>query len=256
MLRISDGCGTLLAVFIESQYLSVEPLSRIGLLPISWVDFGWGVFVGSIIIIGFFFVEVAMGWIHIIGYLEVVDKNESLWVNLLWDVLFHTGVSISEEAALRGWILVHFILWLEIDWEMSVAVALLVAIGMQAVWFASLHAGSSGATYLGLINLVVGGTAAAVNVVISGGLWFPLGWHFGWNIWMGHLLGLSTSGIPMSAKIVSIVPHPQKERWHGGRFGPEQSPLTSAVYLLGLALLLLIYGMEQRVYEWNQKLST
>lgn len=255
MFRVADACGTLLTVFVESQYVFVEPLSLIGLLPISWADFGWGVLVGSSIIIGLFVVEVAMGWIHIIQYLEVVDENESLWINLLWDFLFHISVSVNEEVSLRGRVLVHFILWLHLDWGVSVAISALVAIGLQAVLFASMHARSPGASYLGLINLVVGGTAAAINVVISGGLWFPLGWHFSWNIWMGHLLGLSTSGIPMSAKLVSVVPHPQKVRWHGGRFGPEQSPLASAVYLLGLALLLWIYGTEQGIHEWNQKLS-
>jgi hypothetical protein len=59
---------------------------------------------------------------------------------------------------------------------------------------------------------------------------------------MGNLLGMSTSGIPISATLVSIVPHPLKAARHGGRFGPESSPLAPIAYLLGCALLVGWYG--------------
>ena len=80
---------------------------------------------------------------------------------------------------------------------------------------------------------------------MTGGLAFAMGWHFGWNITMGHLLGLSTSGIPMSSKLVSVVPHPKKAALHGGRFGPEQSPLAVPAYLLGVLLLFILYPAEE-----------
>ena len=107
-----------------------------------------------------------------------------------------------------------------------------------------------------------------------------------WNMMMGHVLGLSTSGIPMSAKIVSVVPHPAKAALHGGRFGPEQrcvgsppqsrrpsrgrqlpitlspvcvlcgprSPLAPLAYALGVAMLLAFYG-TRGMDEWEQKLQ-
>ena len=81
------------------------------------------------------------------------------------------------------------------------------------------------------------------DVVVSGGLAFACGWHFTWNLMMGHLLGLSTSGIPMSATLVSILPHPSKADLHGGTFGPEKSVLAPGVYMFGCALLLLFYGL-------------
>ena len=70
---------------------------------------------------------------------------------------------------------------------------------------------------------------------------------------MGHLLGLSTSGIPMSAKLVSVVPHPAKAALHGGRFGPEQSPLAPAAYGLGIAMLVAFYGTDG-VADWESRL--
>ena len=112
----------------------------------------------------------------------------------------------------------------------------------------------AGASRLGLLNLMVGGVAGAMNVWLSGGIAFALGWHFGWNIWMGHLLGLSTSGIPMSAKLVAVVPHPEKSALHGGRFGPEQSPLAPFAYLLGIGMLIWFYG-DDGIEEWRAALA-
>ena len=113
---------------------------------------------------------------------------------------------------------------------------------------------SPGASAVGLVNLTIGGIAAALNVVLTGSLAFALGWHFAWNMMMGHLLGLSTSGIPMSAKLVSIVPHPEKAALHGGRFGPEQSPLAPAAYLLGVAMLVAFNGVSSGFEAWEQRL--
>ncbi|CAK0794282.1 unnamed protein product [Prorocentrum cordatum] len=82
-----------------------------------------------------------------------------------------------------------------------------------------------------------------LNVLLTGGLLgFSLGWHFGWNITMGNVLGLSTSGIPISATFVSVAPHPEKQHLHGGVFGPEGGVVSPAAYLLGVLLLALLYG--------------
>jgi hypothetical protein len=55
-----------------------------------------------------------------------------------------------------------------------------------------------------------------------------MGWHFGWNIAMGHVHGMSTSGIPMSCAVFNVIPRPAKsfEKLHGGTFGPEQGVLA------------------------------
>ena len=101
---------------------------------------------------------------------------------------------------------------------------------------------------------IAGGACGALNVFLTGGLSFAIGWHFGWNLTMGHLLGLSTSGIPMSAKLVSVVPHPSKAALHGGRFGPEQSPLAPLTYLLGCGLLVALYG-GTGLEVWRERLQ-
>ena len=267
ILRLAVAGGTLLMAYIMTHYIdpalpndeysstlktrttttttmppttTERSLASIG-LTISARDIGCGFVVGSGVILVLFAAEVALGWIHVLGYWETVVAEESWSLNILWDCLFHLGVSISEEVSTRGWILVHSMAYLSKAWNLPKTTSFAVATSVQASWFALAHRGSPGVNRIGLTNLVIGGTAAALNVLVSGSLSFNLGWHFGWNIWMGHLLGLSTSGIPMSAKLVSILPHPSKANLHGGRFGPEQSPLAPIAYALGLIALFAIY---------------
>lgn len=263
VLRLASAAGSILMAYVMTNYVDppfpdgatseddegpVVGLASIGLTPISFQDIALGVLVGSTVVLAIFALEVALGWIRVIGYFEKVVAEESWTLNILWDVLFHIGVSINEEISMRGWILVHTLNHLSLTWEISsLLVRWLMAISLQASFFALMHATSPGANAIGLFNLVVGGTAGALNVFVTGSLSFSIGWHFGWNIWMGHLLGLSTSGIPMSAKLVSIVPHPSKADLHGGRFGPEQSPLAPLAYALGLVLLMVCYPKTERV---------
>ena len=76
-----------------------------------------------------------------------------------------------------------------------------------------------------------------------------IGWHFGWNIFMGHVLGRSTSGIPMSCACIDVIPRPKVDKksfetYHGGTFGPEQGVLAPLAYIIGIMLVVLVYGFD------------
>jgi hypothetical protein len=292
-LRLGAAVGMVIQVHLMSRLVDNQPVGTIG-LDVRALDVAVGMAVGSSLVLLIFLAEVGLGWLKIVGYAEVVVPGESLTLNLLWDVLFHVGVSVQEELSLRGWMcapapahrpfplaprsascaalypslrtaltawdrapgraarrrLVNMAQAVAAHTGATAHVSMASSVIIQAALFAVLHLGSPGASVVGLTNLVVGGVAGALNVFVSGSLSFGLGWHFGWNLWMGHLLGMSTSGIPMSAKLVSVVPHPHKARLHGGRFGPEQSPLAQPAYLIGIALLLGWYGTEG-LEQWS-----
>ena len=252
--RLASALATVMQVAVMSWLIDHRLLSEMG-AQLSAIDLALGTAVGAGIVVVLFSAEVAVGWLCVVCRSgEVVVAGESLWLNLLWDALFHVGVAINEELSLRGWVLVNTAHACVAHFGASPVTAMSLAVSLQASLFALYHVGSPGATRVGLFNLVVGGICAALNVFLTGGLSFALGWHFGWNITMGHVLGLSTSGIPMSAKLVSVIPHPQKAHLHGGRFGPEQSPLAVPTYLLGVVMLLMLYGTDG-LDVWRARLA-
>ena len=255
-VRIGAACGTLLQTFALAALLDgTSWLDAILLRNATWTDLILGAITGMCCILVIFAAEVSFGWVQVIGYFEVVAPNEWLSLNLFFDVLFHLGVAINEELSLRGWLFAASAQFFMSGTGVDAGWATILAVGAQSLVFAAAHAASPGASAVGLVNLTIGGVAAALNVVLTGGLTFALGWHFSWNLFMGHLLGLSTSGIPMSAKLVSVVPHPAKAKLHGGRFGPEQSPLAPLAYLFGLLMLVVFYGVTQGPVEWERRLS-
>lgn len=252
--RLGSAASTVLQTAAMAWLLDETSLADASLLRgASLADLGLGALTGASCVCATFTAEVAVGWVKVISFGEVVAPGEGLWTNLSFDVLFHVGVAINEELSLRGWLLLNGVQAAVAGLALSPTAATVLAIAVQSLFFAAAHAGSPGVSRVGLCNLMVGGVAAALNVVLTGNLAFALGWHFCWNLLMGHLLGLSTSGIPMSAKLVSVVPHPAKAALHGGRFGPEQSPLAPAAYGLGIAMLVAFYGTDG-VADWESRL--
>ena len=63
---------------------------------------------------------------------------------------------------------------------------------------------------------------------------------------MGHVLGRSTSGIPMSCAVFNVIPRPAPsyEKFHGGSFGPEQGVLAPLAYVMGMCMVSYIYGLD------------
>jgi len=244
MMRLGMALGSISTVTVLAMTLDKRPVSSLGLVlnyKFMW-DIAVGVSVGATLVVLVFAIEWACGYIHIHNFMEVFDPNESFFENFMFEGLFHAAVSISEELPLRGWFFLNAAEAVEEAFGFSAGFSMCVAIAVQSAVFAALHLNSPGASAIGLLNLTVGGIAAAANVVLSGGLGFSLGWHFGWNITMGNVLGRSTSGIPISCAAVAVLPHPRKRRFHGGTFGPEGGVLAPLAYAVGLVLLYAIYG--------------
>ncbi|KAL7550287.1 hypothetical protein ACHAWF_013530 [Thalassiosira exigua] len=262
--RIGAALGTMFSTYLLCSF---SPLSfeDVGLeIPSAkrvLFDIVSGLAIGSSIVIFIFLLELRLKWIRITGYFETAVPSEVFAVNFAWDVLFHIGVSINEEVMLRGWMFIlgcHGLLHRLADWfedrSTGAAFAIVASIILQSSLFALLHLHSPGSTRISMINLFIGGIAASVNVMVAGGtLWLGIGWHFGWNIFMGHILGRSTSGIPMSCAVVCVLPRPGYEKYHGGTFGPEQGLLAPLAYILGVAMAIWLYGGEE-LQTWIDRL--
>lgn len=273
--RVSAALGTVLSTYMLCYLSSSITLVDLGLTNITSThttvgrDLVWGFLIGSSIVIIIFIMEVLLGWIKIVGFFQTVVKNESFSINFLWDVLFHIGVSINEEVMLRGWMFTlgcRGILGMALNrLEKSsstttlVTLSIIASIILQSSLFSFLHLHSPGSTYVSLLNLFLGGVAASINVMVGGGsLWLGIGWHFGWNIFMGHILGRSTSGIPSSCACIDVVPCPKAsyKHLHGGTFGPEQGVLAPLAYVLGILLVIHIYGYDGMIVWRDRMVST
>lgn len=246
--RMGSAVGSVVSIFLVSWLLEEgRPLSALGLhMNQTFIyDSFLGAVTGATLVLLMCVVEWSLGWIKLIGVFETCAPGESFALNLVWDLIFHVAVTISEEIPMRGWLLLNSAEACSAHLGLGCSASLALACVGQTLLFASLHASSPGANMVGMINLALGGTAGALNVLLCGNLGFTLSWHLAWNYVMGNIVGLSTSGIPISATVLSFAPHPQKAHLHGGTFGPEQSVLAPGAYILGTVILVALYGLER-----------
>lgn len=248
LTRLGMNIGSTLCVWALGHWLdNGRTLASVGMTMDSpfYYDVLVGVAVGVTIVAVMFIVELYAGWLHFLKFFEVFDASENFGLCILWDVIFHLNVALNEELPVRGWMLYNLAEAFAANWQLGPVAATLYAMIFQSGFFVMLHLASPGGMRLqSMTNIFVGGMAGGLGVLFTGGrLGFSLGWHFGWNISMGNVFGLSTSGIPISATFVAVAPLPGKAHLHGGVFGPEGGMMAPVSYLLGVVLLGLIYGI-------------
>jgi len=204
--RIAAAMGTLFASFLmiyifddwrdeddgEGGDNELEPIHQLYASETILFELCCGFTIGSFLVIFIFLIELRMGWIKIVGYMETAVPDEKFAINIIWDVLFHIGVSINEEVMLRGWMFVLAYAGLVTglkdwgiyeDYDSALNASLIGAIILQSTLFALLHYGSPGSSRESLLNLFLGGIAATLNVLVAQGhIYLSIGWHFGWNV--------------------------------------------------------------------------
>ena len=141
----------------------------------------------------------------------------------------------TEEILTRGWLMQviasrHGLAW---------------GVGLSSMLFGLLHASNidpSPELLTGVLNVVLFGVFIGVYAAREGSLWGVCGWHAAWNWQLGLGFGLEVSGhvIDTTPLVVDLGTQTTVPWWvTGAAFGPEGSVVTTAVLLIGTAVLIL-----------------
>jgi hypothetical protein len=104
-----------------------------------------------------------------------------------------------------------------------------------AVLFAAAHSENLNISRLGVFNTFLWGVLLGFAFWRSGGLWLPIGLHFGWN-WVLPMTGVYLSGFTMRVTEYAVRWN-AGPLWSGGEYGPEGGVPTSVVVTLLFVLL-------------------
>ena len=87
-------------------------------------------------------------------------------------------------------------------------------------------------------NAILLGMLFAFSYIYTGDLSWPIGIHFGWNVFQNNLFGFSNSGKATEVSILKFDLH--KSPWlNGGDFGLEASLLSTIILVIGIILFLI-----------------
>lgn len=161
------------------------------------------------------------------GQVRVGDANPAAVGGVLVALAGFAVQGSTEEILFRGFLLQA----IRTRWGLPVAV------GGQALVFAALHLGNTGALApLVIPDLLLFACFLAGWTLREGGLWGACAWHATWNWVQGNVFGAAVSGIPLDTTIFHTTTTAGASDWlTGGPFGLESSVITTVVLAFGTA---------------------
>lgn len=229
--------GTLFSVWIAGRFLDRRRLADFGLHTNRtwWIDLGFGLGLGALLMTLIFLVELAVGWVRVTDTLQTAFPGWVFGPAILFQLVMFICVGFYEELLARGY-------WLRNMAEgfvfMGRSGAVMLAWLISSGIFGLLHATNPNATLGSTINIMLAGLFLGLGYVLTRSLAIPIGLHITWNFFQGNVFGFAVSGL-MSRTSFIVVEQTGPVAWTGGVFGPEAGLLGIAAMLLGSILILL-----------------
>jgi membrane protease YdiL (CAAX protease family) len=239
ILRIGQTLITLGAVWLAGRFLDRRKFADFGLRLNRdwWVDFGFGLFLGAILMAIVFGVERAVGWVTITGSFTA-PQGSTFVLAIVLAVLTFVLVGIDEELFSRGYQLTNMAEGF--NWKgLGPQGAIIIATLLSSAIFGMLHLGNPNATAISTFNIFLAGILLASGYILTGKLAIPIGLHITWNFFQGNVFGFPVSGTSANTTSFIAIEQSGPELWTGGAFGPEAGLIGIIAMAIGLVLTLL-----------------
>jgi uncharacterized protein len=240
LYSILSGLLTLAAIvaatLIAARWVDRHPFSDFGFHFSQdwWIDFGFGLTLGALLMAFIFGVESAAGWITIE---PGSGMGAAFWEGIAISLVLFICVGIYEELFSRGYLLHNLAEGLNLRF-ISPKSAVLIAYLVSSSIFGALHAANPNASLISTLNLIVAGLFLGLGFVLTGNLAISIGLHMTWNFFQGNVFGFPVSGSGAGASFINIQ-QGGPELWTGGSFGPEAGLIGIAAIALGSLLIVL-----------------
>ncbi len=229
----------LVSYWVAARWLDHRPFCAFGFRFSSnwWIDFGFGLLLGAVLMVFIFSVELAAGWIKVTGTMQSQTSGVSFWSGILAYMVVFFCVGIYEEMLSRGYQLRNLAEGLNFK-PLNPRVALLLAYLISSSIFGLMHLGNPNASLISTVNIIVAGLFLGLGYMLTGELAISIGIHMTWNFFQGNVFGFPVSGLSIPASFVNIQ-QGGPELWTGGAFGPEAGLIGLSAMLLGSLLIWL-----------------
>jgi uncharacterized protein len=191
-----------------------------------WIDLGFGLALGALLLFGVLAVELAMGWVNVTGSFAP-SPGQPFVATILVGVVAVAAVSFGEEVSYRGYPIKNL--------AEGIATArwgLVIAVVIPAVYFGLAHTTNENATWLSTFNIVIFGLLFGTGYVLTGELALPIGLHFGWDFVQGFVFGVVAEGKQYGSVLV-LADDSSARLWTGQPYGAEGGLMGTAAFIAG-----------------------
>jgi membrane protease YdiL (CAAX protease family) len=232
----------LFSVWFTGRFFDRRPLFGFGLHIIDrqwWLDLGFGLLLGALLMAGIFLTELAAGWVTVTGALETARKGAPFFPVILAPLVGWALLGTYEELVFRGYQLTNMAEGLNL-WRLGPRGAILLAVVLSSSLFGVFHVYNPNASAISTVNLALwGGLLLGSSYVLTGRLALPMGLHISWNFFEGNVFGFPVSGVETVGATFLSIEQGGPPLFTGGTFGPEAGVLTNAASVLGCLMILL-----------------
>jgi membrane protease YdiL (CAAX protease family) len=242
ILVLEMTAAVLLSVWISGKILDKRTFVEFGLKLDKdwWVDFGFGMGLGGLLILMVFLLELVLGWVEIESYFAVLDSDLPFGQAIVLSLIFFIAVGFYEELLSRAYHLTNLAEGLAAI-RIPASGAILLAAVLSSMVFSLLHILNPNTSVLSSINIFIAGLFLAAGYLLTGRLAIPVGLHISWNFFQGNVFGFPVSGGDTFAATIFKIQQSGPEIWTGGEFGPEGGLLGTMIQFIGLALILFYH---------------
>lgn len=236
--QLQSNIATVAAIWLATRFLDRRKFSDTGIQLNRdwWIDLGFGLVLGALLITAIFLVELAAGWITISEIFRTANSGQSFIIAILLPALFYLSVGIAEELVFRGYLLLNVAEGFNIRFISSRG-ALIVSWLLTAAFFGIAHAIRPNADILGIVNITLAGIWLGLGYVLTGSLAISIGAHIAWNFFLGNVFGFPVSGTNFFPTTFIAIEQSGPEVWTGGAFGLESSLMGPFAIALGILLV-------------------
>lgn len=235
-VKLSSG---VISVWLAGRYFDRRTFTDFGFHFSKqwWIDFGFGIALGILLMAFVFFIEYVLGWVKINDVLFILDSENLFILPISVCFIVFISVGISEEIVTRGYLLTNLAEGFNFGF-ISPKGAIIIGWVFSSAVFGFAHMDNPNATFLSTLNIVIGGLFLGIGYVITGRLAIPIGIHITWNFFQANVFGFPVSGITIPSEVVTFIKVDQlgPDLWTGGAFGPEAGLLGLFTILLGIIL--------------------
>jgi uncharacterized protein len=200
-----------------------------------WLDLGFGLTLGTLLLVGIFLLELAMGWVKVTGTLATTPGQpfSALIVAGFIAVVF---VAVQEEIVWRAYPVKNLAEGFNskvVGPGWATGSAILVA----SVLFGLGHSDNPNATPLSTVNIMVFAVLFAAAYVLTGELALSIGLHFAWDFVQGFVFGVSGDASEWASFLVLAESDPAAKVWTGLPYGAEGGLLATGAFILGFLVI-------------------
>ncbi|CAN5561978.1 type II CAAX endopeptidase family protein [soil metagenome] len=203
-----------------------------------WLDLGFGLILGAILMGLIFWLEWLNGWIKITNLFEQAQITLPFPLTILAPLLVFLVVGITEELLARGYQLRNLAEGFNFPW-LGTHGAVIAAWLVSSLLFGLLHVNNPHSSWGSTAALMILGLFFGLGYVLTGNLAISIGLHITWNFFQGSILGFPVSGRDFGNITIIAFQQGGPDLWTGGAFGPEAGLIGLVAIVLGCGAILL-----------------